>query len=256
MIPNPILKVLSTLSCHGVRHLLIGGQACVLYGAAEFSRDCDVVVLADEDNFKNLSSALVELQAECIAIPEFKAEYLQRGHAVHFRCKHSDVNGLRIDVMTKLRGCDPFDLMWERRTTIQDSEAHASYEVLSIGDLVCAKKTQRDKDWPMIRRLVEAHYDENRDSSNDAMIQFWLRESRTPEMLSKLMTSFPESATRLASTRPWLSSVDATDLREIENLLRQEEDSERRADEAYWKPLKEELVQLRINRERPSKGLE
>ena len=47
MIPNPIVKVLSTLSTHGVRYLLMGGQACVFYGAAEFSRDCDVVVLAD-----------------------------------------------------------------------------------------------------------------------------------------------------------------------------------------------------------------
>ena len=39
MIPNPILKVLSTLSSHQVRYLLMGGQACVFYGAAEFSRD-------------------------------------------------------------------------------------------------------------------------------------------------------------------------------------------------------------------------
>ena len=39
MIPNPILKVLSTLTTHRVRHLLMGGQACVLYGAAQFSRD-------------------------------------------------------------------------------------------------------------------------------------------------------------------------------------------------------------------------
>jgi hypothetical protein len=54
LIPNPILKVLSTLSCHMVRHLLIGGQACVLYGAAEFSRDCDVVILADDENLRNL----------------------------------------------------------------------------------------------------------------------------------------------------------------------------------------------------------
>ena len=47
MIPNPIIKVLSTLSCHEVRHLLMGGQACVFYGAAEFSQDCDIVIVAD-----------------------------------------------------------------------------------------------------------------------------------------------------------------------------------------------------------------
>ncbi len=82
LIPNPILKVLSTLSCHGVRHLLMGGQACVLYGAAEFSRDCDIVILADESNLGRLHSALTELQARCIAFPEFKIDYLRRGHAV------------------------------------------------------------------------------------------------------------------------------------------------------------------------------
>ena len=32
----------------GARTLLMGGQACVFYGAAEFSRDLDLVVLADE----------------------------------------------------------------------------------------------------------------------------------------------------------------------------------------------------------------
>ena len=41
MIPNPILKVLSTLTSHEVQYLPLGGQACVLYGAAEFSRDTD-----------------------------------------------------------------------------------------------------------------------------------------------------------------------------------------------------------------------
>ena len=51
MIPNPIHKVLSTLSSHEVRHLLMGGQACVFYGAAEFSRDCDIVINEDRVRF-------------------------------------------------------------------------------------------------------------------------------------------------------------------------------------------------------------
>ncbi len=69
MIPNPIHKVLSTLSCHEVKHLLMGGQACVFYGAAEFSRDCDIVILVNDENLGRLESALKELQAECIAVP-------------------------------------------------------------------------------------------------------------------------------------------------------------------------------------------
>ena len=37
MIRNPILKVLSSIRAHRVHALLMGGQACVFYGAAEFS---------------------------------------------------------------------------------------------------------------------------------------------------------------------------------------------------------------------------
>jgi len=39
--PNPILRVLSTFQHHRAAYLLMGGQACVFYGAAEFSRDTD-----------------------------------------------------------------------------------------------------------------------------------------------------------------------------------------------------------------------
>ena len=85
MTPNPILKVLSTLTSHRVQHLLMGGQACVLYGAAEFSRDTDVVVLTTGENLERLRGAIDDLQARCIAVPPFDAGYLDRGHAIHFR---------------------------------------------------------------------------------------------------------------------------------------------------------------------------
>jgi hypothetical protein len=55
----------------GVHYLLMGGQACVLYGGAEFSRDTDLAVLADPDNLGRLSAALAELQADCIAGPHW-----------------------------------------------------------------------------------------------------------------------------------------------------------------------------------------
>ncbi len=49
MIPSPIVKVLLTIPKHGVRALLMGGQACVFYGAAEFSRGVAVAVLAEPE---------------------------------------------------------------------------------------------------------------------------------------------------------------------------------------------------------------
>ena len=81
----------------------MGGQACVFYGAAEFSRDTDLAVLASSENLTRLKKALDDLQAEVIAVPPFAATYLRRGHAVHFRCHHGDAAGMRVDVMTKMR---------------------------------------------------------------------------------------------------------------------------------------------------------
>ncbi|MBI5385829.1 MAG: hypothetical protein HZA90_14220 [Verrucomicrobia bacterium] len=86
----------------------MGGQACVFYGAAEFSRDSDLVILADAENLRRLQAALSELHADCIAMPPFAAEFLERGHAIHFRCRRPEAAGMRVDVMSKLRGVDPF----------------------------------------------------------------------------------------------------------------------------------------------------
>ncbi len=56
--------------------------------------------------------------------------------------------------MSVMRGVGPFEELWERRTTLAIGADEV--DLLSLPDLVRAKKTQRDKDWPMIRRLVEA----------------------------------------------------------------------------------------------------
>ncbi len=53
----------------------MGGQACVFYGAAEFSRDCDIVIVADQENLARLNAALNALQADCIAIPPMDSAY-------------------------------------------------------------------------------------------------------------------------------------------------------------------------------------
>ena len=50
-----------------------------------------------------------------------------------------------------------FDELWERREEI-DLPAVGRIAVMAIEDLVRAQRTQRDKDWPMIRRLLEADF--------------------------------------------------------------------------------------------------
>jgi hypothetical protein len=132
------------MRAHGVEALLMGGQACVLYGAAEFSRDADFAILASPENLDRLSSAFAELQAEVIAVPPFDSRYLERGHAIHFRCRHPDALGLRVDVMARLRGVAPFGELWERRTTWDLSEG-LQIDSLSLPDLVASKKTSETR---------------------------------------------------------------------------------------------------------------
>ena len=219
----------------------MGGQACVFYGAAEFSRDLDLLVAADPANLERLQAALDELDAQVIAVPPFEADLLARGHAVHFRCRHPEAAGLRIDVMTVLRGVDSFDRLWERRTTI-DVEGEL-VDLLGIEDLVRAKKTQRDKDWPMIRRLVERSYFAASGGATPELLRFWLKELRTPELLEQLVADHPVEA--LSMARPAVAAALAHDSDRVRRALAAEEDEERRRDREYWTPLRRELEALR-----------
>ena len=86
----------------------------------QFSRDVDLAVLASDENFPRLLAALAELGTNRIAVPRFDAALLARGHAVHFRCHRGDADGLRGDVMTRLRDLPDFNVLWARRATISD----------------------------------------------------------------------------------------------------------------------------------------
>jgi hypothetical protein len=227
----------------------MGGQACVFYGAAEFSRDTDLAVLASPANIERLRRALADLQAELIAVPPFRLTHLLKGHAIHFRCRHPEAKGLRVDIMTRMRGVDTFAKLWKRRTTLRLADG-TECDLLSLPDLVQAKKTQRDKDWPMLRRLVEAHYFENRLNPTGAHVRFWLTELRTVELLIELAMEHTRVARRLEVGRPLLRSAREGNERELEAALVKEEEVEREADRAYWQPLKLELEALRRSRTR------
>ena len=237
---NEIRKALSILTSHTVRHLLMGGQACVLYGAAQFSRDADINILATTGNLDRFRAALQELQAEVIAVPPFDARYLERGLAVHFRCRRSDFANLRIDVMSVMRGVDPFPQLWDRRTTLEFAGGQR-IDVLSVADLVKAKKTQRDKDWPMIRALIEAHYAQNRDQATPESISFWLRDARTPEILIDVARQHIAAAQAAKTDRPLLELAISDSVDGVRAALIAEQQREQELDRQYWKPLIAEL---------------
>ena len=226
----------------------MGGQACIFYGEAEFSRDLDLLILADASNLPNLARALDALDAEVIAVPPFEERHLSRGHAVHFRCRREDVAGLRIDLMSALRGVASFEELWGRRTTIE--VAGAPIDLLAMADLLRAKKTQRDKDWPMIRRLVEQSYFEHSANATQELVRFWLRELRSPELLVEAAGAHPGLAGAEAGFRPAVQAALAGRLDAVSEALEAEEREERRKDREYWAPLKRELEEFRLGRGR------
>jgi len=224
----------------------MGGQACVFYGAAEFSRDTDLAILASSENLARLKKAVEDLQAQVIAVPPFEAKYLRKGHAIHFRCHHPEAIGMRVDVMTKMRGVDPFPKLWTRRTAVVVDGN--SLNLMSLPDLVQAKKTQRDKDWPMVRRLIEVNYFENRENPTREQVRFWFLELRTSDLLIELAQSEGRIPAHLRRKRPLLELALTGRSYLLADALLAEEQKEREADRQYWAPLRKELESLRHSR--------
>jgi len=172
---------------------------------------------------------------------------LERGHACHFRSAGESSRDVRIDVMSVMRSCDPFAALWARRRRLSLPRV-GPIPVLDLPDLVRAKKTQRDKDWPMIRRLVEADYLNRSARPSATQIRFWFREARTPELLRQLVDNYPGAAKPAAHERPAVRHALAGDLAKVAQALRDEEEQARADDRAYWQPLRTELFHWRQQR--------
>lgn len=243
MIPNPIYKVLFTLSKYNVQSLLIGGQACILYGAAEFSRDTDLVVLCNQENINNIKEALKALRAERIYVPPLEKDFLQKGHACHFRCLDEEIKGIRIDIIAKMRNCDEFVKLWERRATIEVNK-NEKIEVIGLRDLVLSKKTQRDKDWLMLTRLVDNDIAITENPDHDK-IKWWLCECRSLQNIINLCEKYREKAIECSNRRPLLNEALTNNNEGCLALLKEEERIQRQEDKEYWDPLIKELEMLR-----------
>ncbi len=128
--------------------------------------------------------------------------------------------------------------------------AIGTYELLGIEDLVKAKKTHQDKDWPMIRRLVDSHYDQNRDEPNDDRVCFWLRESRTPEVMIRVAAEHPKLLKEILKERPPFVETLEASRTALLHELEKEQLKEKEIDQIYWQPLMKELEAMRLAKRR------
>jgi hypothetical protein len=124
----------------------------------------------------------------------------------------------------------------------------STIELMSLPDLVQAKKTQRDKDWPMVRRLVEVNYFANRSKPTRAQLRFWFLELRTPELLIELVLERGKLPPQLVRKRPLLKLAQPKNESRLEEALLEEEKTERAVDRQYWAPLRKELEMPQLKR--------
>ena len=107
-----------------------------------------------------------------------------------------------------MRGVEDFERLWCRRTTLQGEDG-TIYELMSFPDLVPAKKTQRDKDWPMIRRFIEADYAACTGTPRGAQIPLGEEKGAPRSCLSSWREEVPAEAERLAAdSRPLLQAAN------------------------------------------------
>jgi hypothetical protein len=250
-----IANFFQSLDAQGVEHLLISGQASVLYGAATFSEDIDLWLKPTAQNAQRFLAALHLCAAQYYKLtPPMSLQHLKRGHGFHFLLPAPSGDHVFLDVMgvppragdfgSALANATHFDTEWGRLPTI------------GIKELVEMKKTQRLEDYAVISRLALVWL--NRPgralSAEDfrwaAENAFTLGELRgLVEEHSTLAQAWVENApvTLREYVRQILSSGDTSESAEetVSAWMHQRITALQQADRRYWKDIIAELKRLR-----------
>jgi len=161
-----LLAILATLVANEVEFLLVGGLAVGYHGYPRATKDIDIVPAPDARNLDKLWAALVELQAEMLALGEFhsrelpvplSAEALRGGANWDLSTTHG-----RLDVIQYLEGAleTPGDYERLRSGAVPGRYPFGTVWVAGYDDLIDLKTLAgRDQDLIDIRALREANDD-------------------------------------------------------------------------------------------------
>lgn len=123
------LEFLKVLVHHGVKFLIIGGQAAIYYGVRRNTGDLDILVEPTRQNGEKLLKAFqqMELVVEDIRPEEFEQQlFLELGFEPD-----------AIDILSITPGID-FNTAYRQSIMIEDS--HVKFHIISLDDLIKNKK--------------------------------------------------------------------------------------------------------------------
>ncbi len=142
---------LRELHDHGVRFMIVGGEAVIFYGHIRLTGDIDVFVDRSVDNAKRLYEALADFWQGVIPGVGHWSELQDAGVVFQF-----GVPPHRIDLLNDIDGVG-FDDAWPRRNEVVLGEGEDRFRFSSLGldDLITNKKVAgRPKDLDDLRYLV------------------------------------------------------------------------------------------------------
>lgn len=143
---NRLQTVFESFQRRGVRYVVIGGIAAVLYGVPRATFDLDILIEASHENAEQLLLALLDAQFGSAALTT--AEEVLANEITVFKDR------VRIDVQTSTPGLT-FEQAWQRKEAMiyQGTE----FFVVAKSDLIAAKLAAgRAKDLEDVRQLDQA----------------------------------------------------------------------------------------------------
>jgi hypothetical protein len=251
-----MIQTLKFLSQSPVRFLLISGQATVLYGATEFTEDLDIWVAPDQENLDRLVAALRRLNARVGPLTPYLTEQNARfGHGFHFLVTEPDGQSWPLDVMGQPPRVGHFDSAFSDALALLPSLP--DLKTIDPMRLVVLKKTDRDRDYSVIARLVELVVEDwlPRGMPTPAQMRWACSEARSVGPIMQLW--------RVPGFREVFDACDRPCLRVIAGVLRPDEpldedsldrfvaalDEEKRQcqrdSRAYWRRIVDHLKELR-----------
>lgn len=149
---SDITEFLFLLSKHGVRYLIVGGEAVIYYGHARLTGDIDLFYQTSQGNVKRLFAALLKFWNGEIPGIQNEKELMQEGMIFQF-----GVPPNRIDLISVFEGVQ-FVEAWRNRKVENLSYGRKDFPVYYVGldDLIENKKlVGRNRDKEDLEFLME-----------------------------------------------------------------------------------------------------
>ncbi len=240
-------RFLRSLEKEGVRYLLISGQACVLYGASQFTEDVDLWIRPSSGDLRGLLKALAFAGARVHKLtvrPTLRR--MRQGHGFHFLIPPD----IYLDVMGRPPRVGRFSAAWSRRRRMKTD--WGTLPVAAPEDLVLLKRTNRPSDYEAITNLVRVRYEE---AKGNLTVTGWCLENTFDvddllafaEQASGRMKKWPlrKALRALLPVIPGQHSLSSSRRSKVARLLAIEAAEVQEQEREYWLPLLRDLKRPR-----------